>query len=90
MLADEEQNYPFSGSKHLNPKGINREQVRMSKRLASDHDPLDKLRDPTKPGPKSKTNYEAYFVNQNLRGRTKDRFQADPQRLAVVKPPPEH
>ena len=52
--------YPFVSTKHLNPIGMNREPVHMSMRKLSDYEPLDKLNDPTKPAPLTKTKYELY------------------------------
>lgn len=90
LQLDEDHDYPFSASKHLNPVGVNREPVRCSQRLIADHDHLGKLRDPSKPPPPSKTNYEAYLKGRDQRKCTTGRFAADPDRLAVVRHPAEH
>jgi hypothetical protein len=64
MIEDEDYRFPFQGSKHLNPIGINTEPVRLAKRLLCDHDPINKLNDPSKPPAPSKTQYENYFVGR--------------------------
>lgn len=83
---DEEHDYPFPGSKHLDPIGVNEDPVKFRLRTRHDFDKPDKLRNPLAPLPKSRTNYEAYHSTE-ARSRTYGLFQSDPQRLAVVKHP---
>lgn len=90
MIQGEDQKFPFHTSKHLNPVGVNREPVRCSMRLMTDHEPLNKLKDPSKPPAPSLTNYEAYSKGLDLRQRTNGRFAVDPDRLKVVRHPAEH
>lgn len=85
---DEEHDFPFPGSKHLDPVGINEDAVKLSLRTRNDFDKPNKLRNPLAPPPKSRTNYEAYH-SQEAKSRTFGLFQNDPQRLAVVKHPGE-
>ena len=73
MMDDEDHDYPFMGSKHLNPIGVNRELVRMSLRTLNDFDHPQKLDDPLKPLPPSKTRYEAYIKNE-VKAQTKGYF----------------
>lgn len=84
----EDHDYPFLGSKHLNPIGVNENHVRMSNRTRNDFDKINKLN----PGkvPPSKTGYEAYKSGSESRTRTKGLFQNDPQRVGVVKTPAEY
>jgi len=84
MIDDEEHDYPFMGSKHLNPIGINKELVRMSLRTVHDFDNPKKLDDPLKPLPLSKTRYETYLKNE-VKAITKGYFQNDPERIAATK-----
>ena len=56
----------------------------MQLRTQNDFDHPDKLKDPTKPPPKSLTNYEAYLTDEK-RTCTKGFFMNDPQRLKVTK-----
>lgn len=57
---DEDHDYPFLGTKHLDPIGINEHAVKLSLRTRNDFDKPDKLRNPLAPPPKTKNNYEAY------------------------------
>ena len=84
MIEEEEHDYPFMGSKHLNPIGVNNDLVRMSLRTVHDFDNPAKLTDPLKPAPPSKTRYEEYLKNE-VKAQTKGYFQNDPERLAVTK-----
>ncbi len=78
--------YPFYGTKHLDPIGINEEPVKLSIRTKPDFAKPNRLNNPFGPEPKSLTNYEAY--NSKVpRSRTNGLFMNDPQRLQVVKHP---
>lgn len=81
---DELQNYPLLGSKHLNLIGVNLDPVRMFTRTQNDFETVNKLTDPHKPLPKTKTNYEAYLTPK-ITMRTKGMFMNDPQRIAVTR-----
>lgn len=83
---DNDHDYPFHGTKHLDPIGINEDAVRLSLRTQNDFAKADKLTNPLAPPPKSKTNYEAYY-SQQPKSRTVGLFQNDPARLKVVKHP---
>ena len=83
-MEEEDHDYPFAGSKHLNPIGINHDPVRMSLRTKNDFDNLKKLEDPLAPPPITKTNYEAYQKHET-KSKTKGLFQSDPQRIAVTR-----
>lgn len=72
-MDDEDHDYPFMGSKHLNPIGVNQELVRMSLRTVNDFENPKKLEDPLKPLPPSKTNYEAY-IKDEVKAQTKGYF----------------
>jgi hypothetical protein len=84
----EDHDYPFFGTKHLNPIGVNEHPVRMSNRTRNDFDKVNKL-NPSKVPP-SKTGYEAYTTGNEKRAKTKGLFQNDPQRIGVVKTPAEY
>ena len=83
-MENEEHDYPFMGTKHLNPIGVNRDAVKMSLRTVHDFDNPKKLDNPLKPLPPSKTDYEAYIKNE-VKAQTKGYFQNDPQRIAATK-----
>ena len=73
MIGDEEHDYPFMGSKHLNPIGVNRDPVRMSLRTMHDFENPKKLENPLKPLPPTKTRYEVYQKNE-VKAQTKGFF----------------
>lgn len=85
MIDDEEHDYPLIGTKHLNPIGANRELVRMSLRTLNDFEQANKLENPLKPKPPSKTRYEAYIKNDEVKAKTKGYYQNDPERQAVTR-----
>lgn len=68
-LQDKDQNnefeYPFPGSLHLDPISINNESVKFSKKNRYDFDRVDKLKHPNGAPLKSKTNYEQYYKSQD-------------------------
>ena len=66
-LDDEEHDYPFYGTKHLNPIGENEEPVKMSLRTSNDFGNINKLL--IQPVRKSKTNYEKYLGFEKIRTR---------------------
>lgn len=74
--AEEDHDYPFCGSKHLNPIGVNEHSVKLMHRTRNDFDKINKLN----PGvvPRSITNYEAYQRGDTSKTRTKGLFQNDP------------
>lgn len=75
----EQHDYPFHGSKHMNPVSINHDLVRMSRRTQNDFDSV------TLTKPKTRTNYEAYKSVNSDKCETKTLFQNDPDRQRVVK-----
>ena len=73
QTCDNDHDYPFYGTKHLDPIGINEEPVRLSLRTRQDFEKADKHKNPLAPKPKTKTNYEAYHSEQP-RARTNGLF----------------
>ena len=76
LVDDEDHEYPFHGSLHLNPIGVNHEPVRMFMRTGNDFGNPAKLKNPDAPKPKSLNNYEAYQT-QEQRMRTQGLFMND-------------
>ncbi len=83
---DQDHDYPFYGTKHLDPIGLNEEPVKLNIRTKPDFAKPNRLNNPFAPAPKSLTNYEAYY-SKVPRSRTNGLFMNDPQRLQVVKHP---
>jgi hypothetical protein len=73
MELDEDHDYPFLGTKHLDPIGINEEPVKLAVRTQNDFCKVDKLRNPEAPPAKSITDYEAYY-NGEAKSRTQGLF----------------
>ena len=63
----EDHDYPFAGTKHLDPIGINVETVNMSSKFIADFEPANKLKDPEAPLSLSFTKYEKYLKNKDTR-----------------------
>jgi hypothetical protein len=55
---DEDHDYPFEGSKHLDPIGVNHELVRLTLRTGNDFAAPEKLKNAFIVIPQSKGNYE--------------------------------
>lgn len=71
MEFQEDAGFPFNGMKQLNAISVNKDAVKMSKRLANDfYD--NETQDPSKPKPRSKTQYEIY--SRTCFNRTKGFF----------------
>jgi hypothetical protein len=55
MKYEEDHDYPFAGTKHLDPIGINVDPVQMRSKMVADFDKIDKLKDPEAKPPLSLT-----------------------------------
>ena len=85
--TQKDHDYPFQGSKHLDPIGINEHPVRLSHRTKFDFYKVDKLE--IKKPALSKTQYELYTSKSAGRVKTRGFFQNDPERVKMVKNPGE-
>jgi len=55
MKYEEDHDYPFAGTKHLDPIGINVDPVQMRYKMVADFEKIDKLKDPEAKPPLSLT-----------------------------------
>ena len=85
LELDNEHDYPFPGSVHLDPVSINKDAVQFSYKTRYDFDKPDKLK--LQATPKSRSGYEAYYRSCDNRMRTRGLFQNDAGRINSVKHP---